>query len=214
MTTKTWDFFKDDLNYPEIQVPGPLAFLAESMAESLDVELGRAEAVRKQHFPMLCEKESLKYHAKGRGINRHHKESEDKFRIRVAQAFAWQKLAGRFRGLHKIFEHYGFPIIRFSELKGSQWAEFDLVVESKGALDDDVWDLIFWMANEYKRASAKLRSLRLAKQIRGRIFMRSAVAIGEHITVFPLAVNPAPAKPNIKNLMATITHENWRIYPR
>jgi len=183
-------YFKDDLHYPEIQRPGPLALLAEAEGLSYNALLEAGHKLREQFFPELAEKESVIIHGQSRGVPRHQLEDDDLYRIRVKHAWAWAWLSGRYWGFHKIFADYGFPVIDLTELKGDHWAEFDLNVESPHGwnLDDAVFELVTWIIFEYKRASAMLRTLRLTKRVRGRVILRTATLAGEHITVYPKSV--------------------------
>ena len=187
MSRDFWKYFKDDLHYPEIQRPGPLALLANAEGLEYNVLWRTGQKFRDQFFPGLAEKESVIIHGRSRGVPRHLMEDEDQYRTRVQHAWAWQWLSGRYRGFYIIFADYGFPVITLTELKGAHWAEFDLnVVSPPGrGLDQETFDLVLWIIFEYKRASAMLRTLRLTKEVRGQVIARMATLTGEKITVYP-----------------------------
>ena len=216
MTNDYWQYARDVLAYPEIQQPGPLALLAEAEAREHDLLFGLGEKLRAQFLPALAENESVKFHGQSRGVPRHKNESDEQYRLRVINAFAWQKLAGRHHGMYKIFAEYGFPIIDMRYLSGDRWAEFDIEIESPigQGLGEDIFDLILWLIFEYKRASAMLRTMRLVKRVRGRIRLKTAVLIGERHTVFP----PPPELPVIVTPLnvglVPLTHESWTVQPR
>ena len=217
MTRRYWPYFLDTLRYPEIQHHGPLALLAEAEGHELDRLYDSGQKLRDQFFPALGENESVVIHGRGRGIPRHFLEKDSQFRTRVLNAWSWQHLAGRHWGLHKIFAEYGFPIITLENLKGEyHWAEFDIEVEIPPGvgLDEQVFDLIYWIVFEYKRASAMLRTLRFLKRALGKIHIAMAVLQGERHIVYP----PAPELPvtsaPLKFKMALLAHETWTINPR
>lgn len=216
MTRRYWPYFRDSLGYPQIQRPGPLALIAEGAADEMDRLYQAGMKVREQFLPDLAETESVGIHGQSRGVHRHHLESGEQYRTRVINAFPWHRLAGRHRGMYKIFAAYGFPIISLVYLTGDAWAEFDLEVESPAGtgLDQNVFDLIRWMALEYKRAIAMPRNVRLIKRVRGRVRIKAAVAMAERLIIYP----PPPELPEpqvvVKTKAAVITHEAWTVYPQ
>ena len=206
-----WPYFKDGLRYPEIQRGGPLAMLAEAEGEELDALYEAALKLREQFFPGLAEKESVLIHGQGRGVPRHLLADDRQYRTRVENAWAWQHLAGRVHGLKKLFASYGFPIVDLPPVGGERWAEFDLDVESPMGqpLTEETWELLTWIIFEYKRASAMLRTLRLAKRLSGRIKIKMAAVVAEKITLYPPPPKPAPALSLLRFGGHILTHERW-----
>lgn len=210
-----WKYFLNQLRYPEIQRHGPLALLAEAEGGELDRLYNSGLKVREQFFPALAEKESVLIHGRSRGIPRHFLENDGQYRSRVLNAWNWQYLAGRHWGLHQIFSEYGFPVITLTNLKDDHWAEFDIEVEIPPGLDlgEDVFDLIYWIIFEYKRASAMLRTLRVLKRARGRFHIALTPVTGERLIVYP----PAPELPVTRAAVtikaAPLTHETWVVRP-
>lgn len=214
MSGRYWPYFLDGLRYPEIQHHGPLALLAEAEGHELDRLYDSGLMVRDQFFPDRAEKESVIIHGRARGVPRHFLENDGQYRRRVVRAWAWQWLAGRHWGLSTIFAEYGFPKIVLTPLTGPyHWAEFDIDVHSPngGSLGDDVWDLIYWIVFEYKRASAMLRTPRLVKTIRGRIKIKTALSAGEIVTLYPPPAKPAVTTAKLYSGGKSITHEQWRL---
>jgi hypothetical protein len=213
MSGRYWKYFLDGLRYPEIQHGGALALLAEAEGGELDRLYEAGLGLRDQFFPARAENESVRIHGRARGVPSHRIENDEQYRLRVVNAFAWQRLAGRHWGLHRIFAEYGFPIISLKNLTGDHWAEFDLEVESPagGGLGEDVWELVCWLIFEYKRASAMLRTPRLVKRVSGRISIRMAAIAGETITLYPPPPRPAPAALVLPAAGAPITHERWTL---
>lgn len=214
MSRDYWPYFKDQLGYPQIQRPGPLALLARAEAGQLGEVYASGAKVRDQFFPALAEAESLNYHGQARGVQRRPDETEAQYRIRVKEAFAWQKLAGRKEGLKKIFAAYGFQIDQITELSGDRWAEFDLDVAAGDSLTAETWERLYWLADEYKRASAKLRTMRLHKAVRGLIRIKSAVSLADHITVYPPKTEPAPARAALVMASGAVIHERLTVFGR
>lgn len=213
MNKRYWKYFLNTLRYPEIQHGGALALLAEAEGGELDRLYDSGLKLRDQFLPALAEKESVQLHGRARGLPRHFLENDAQYRTRVLKAWAWQHLAGRHWGLHKIFAEYGFSKIRLTNLSGVHWAEFDLDIESPagGSLGDDVWDLAYWLIFEYKRASAMLRTLRLVKRIQGRAVIRAALAAGEIFTLYPPPAKPAVPAARLFSGGKPVTHEQWRL---
>ena len=216
MNRRYWKYFLDGLRYPEIQHHGALALLAEAEGGELDRLYDSGLMIRDQFFPAKGEKESVLIHGKSRGVPRHFLENDVQYRSRVMNAWAWQHLAGRHWGLHKIFAEYGFPIISLTNLSGEyHWAEFDIEVEIPPGtgLGEEVFDLIFWIVFEYKRASAMLRTLRVLKRARGQIHIQMATAAGEHLTVYPLPPEFPVTRAAARVKLAPLTHETWTVRP-
>lgn len=211
MSRRYWKYFLDALRYPEIQRPGPLSLLAEAEGGELDRLYDSGLKFRDQFFPAHAEKESVQIHGRGRGIPRHFLENDAQYRSRVLNAWSWQYLAGRHWGLHKIFAEYGFPIINLTNLSGEyHWAEFDIDVESPPGqeLSEEVFELIYWLIFEYKRASAMLRTLRLIKRAYGKVTVRLVPLTAERITVYPPPAELPEAKPKLVPALAWLSHEH------
>lgn len=214
MSARYWPYFLNQVRYPEIQHQGALALLAEAEGLELDRLYQAGLDLREQHFPARAEKESVLIHGQARGVPRHFLENDAQYRRRVVKAWAWQQLAGRHWGLHKIFAEYGFPNTTITPLSGpNHWAEFDIDVRSPdgGSLAEDVWELLFWIVFEYKRASAMLRSLRLVKTYRGVVKIKAAPVVGEIITLYPPPAKPQPGRAVLYGGGKSISHERWRI---
>jgi len=216
MKRRYWKYFLDTLRYPEVQHPGPLSLLAEAEGAELDSLYDSGLKLRDQFFPAKAEKESVILHGRSRGVPRHFLENDSQYRSRVLNAWGWQHLAGRHWGLYKIFAEYGFPIITLDRLTGAHWAEYDIEVEIPPGipLSEEVFDLIYWIFFEYKRASAMLRTLRALKRVQGKIHIGMLVLQGERHIVYPPPPELPVARGGFKVKMAVISHETWTINPR
>ncbi len=215
MTSKYWQYFRDTLAYPEIQRPGPLALLAEAEAREHDLLFALGENVRDQFLPELALQESVALFGSSRGVPRHYIETDEQYRKRVVQAFAWQKLSGRYHGLYRIYEEYGFPLIRLVELKGGQWAEFDieLLAPHSGQNLEELFELLSWIALEYKRASAMLRRIRLVRRFEEKIYFGLGLSAFERTTIYPPPFAAPRVSLNVAAKAAAVSHERWAIYP-
>lgn len=216
MTRDYWKYFKDDLGYPQISRPGPLALLAEAEAGELGAQFAAGENLRRQFFPRLAEGEAVDLHGLGRGMARYRLESDRQYRLRVKDAFAWHLKSGRHWGMHDIFAEYGFPIISMIYLKDDHWAEFDIEVQSPDgtAIDDNIFELVYWLVFEYKRASAMLRTMRLIKRTAGKFIIKAALAVGERHVIYPPPPEPSIPPALVKTKMAALTHEHWTLMPK
>jgi hypothetical protein len=213
MSRDYWKYFRDDLHYPEIQNPGPLALLAQGEAGELGSLFQSGLKMRDQFLPARAEEEGVIIHGQARGVPRLARESAGQHRLRVTNAFAWQRQAGRHWGLYQIFADYGLPIEELTYLQGDRWAEFDLKVKTGHGLGDDDWDFLYWLIFEYKRAIAMPRTVRLGKLARGTIFIKAGAALGEKYLVYPPARKPPEPRGTVLAKMAVLTHEKWVVYP-
>lgn len=215
MSRDYWKYFRDDLHYPEIQKPGPLALIAQGEADGLAELFQSGLKTRDQFFPALAENEGVTIHGQARGVPRLARENSAQHRLRVSRAFGWQRLAGRHWGLYKIFAAYGLPIVSLTNLSGDHWAEFDLEVEAPAdtSLGDDTRDLLYWLIFEYKRASAMPRSVRLAKVVRGKFYIGLAHMDGERLSVYPLPPELVEPEGRLYVKAAPQGHESITVYP-
>jgi len=215
MSRDYWKFYREDLHYPEIQKPGPLALLAQAEAGELADLFQSGLRIRDQFFPSKAEDEGVALHGQARGVPRLDLENSYRYRLRVAKAFAWQRLAGRHWGLYKIFADYGLPIVKLEYLKGERWAEFDLEVEAKPGVEisEDTWELMTRLIFEYKRAIAMPRRTQILKRFKGEAKLAMGLVVGEQFTVYP--PEPDLTMPLTKVCLAAagLTHEKWTVLP-
>jgi hypothetical protein len=216
MSRRYWKYYLDTVRYPEIQHRGALALLAEADAQELDRLYDSALNLREQFFPALADKESVVRHGRSRGVPRHFLENDPQYRSRVVKAWSWQHLAGKHWGMYEIFAEYGFPIISLRYLTGEHWAEFDIEVEIPDGqgFGDEVFDLIYWLVFEYKRASAMLRGISMIKRSRGLLRIASGLMTGERWILYPGPPEVPPSDGEIKTLVAPLGHEHWTLRPR
>jgi hypothetical protein len=155
-----WSYFKFELRLPFIQLPGPLAMLAEGAATLLDTVRDTIITLRDQFFADTCETVYLPKFARSRGIVRAPLEPEESFYSRVRLAYLWHKYGGRESAMQQVLEAYfGFEGIQIVNLRSedvAKWAEFRVVINSFGTATEYNEDLVRWAVNEIKPARSLL----------------------------------------------------------
>lgn len=158
-----WDYFRKTLRWGPIWKEGVLAAVARGGAVGLDEARDNVLWLREQFVPDVCIAEYLARYAQGRAISlQHYRETDDQYRGRVVNAFAWHEKGGKSRGLAEILEYYGFEDVQVYSLRSEdeeRWAEFRLYVRPTFWMEDADYALLNRIANEYKAASAKLESI-------------------------------------------------------
>jgi hypothetical protein len=123
--------------------------------------------LRDQFNPETCETQYLDVHARSRGITRAPREPDDKYKVRVVQAFPWHYQGGKQLGLPEILRLYGYDatVIPFRAIDPERWAEFLVEVEKTPAMASEDRRLLLWAINDQKQATAKLADLRFVTSI-------------------------------------------------
>jgi len=184
-----WTYFKDVLGWNLLHHGGPLAALAQGLAESLDAARGDVFWLRDQLHPATCEDAFVAKHGKSRGLARHPLETGAQYRRRVVKAWAWQRLGSKSAGLPQVLAHYGYPDCRVRNMRGQdqqRWAEFTVRagVPETGMGPQD-YRLITWTANETKPARSVLAGLETETKARAAVRAATALAVGTVTTLYP-----------------------------
>lgn len=167
MASPFWKYFHDTLRWPLIDKPGPLGAFTQDLAHRLDGVRDDAVFLRDQWFPQRCELGLVPSYGTTRGLVRHHSESQEQFRKRVINAYAWNMLGGKQEGLPKILAFYGFELGEIENLGKylpSRWAEFQLGLPSLTSPEQqnnmlESLEMLVWLINEYKPARSVLARL-------------------------------------------------------
>jgi hypothetical protein len=158
-----WNYFKHTLRWAPIWPAGALSAVTEGAAASLDDVRENELWLRSQFVPEKCMDSHLAAHALSRAIdNQHYRETSSQFRTRVSLAKAWHEKGGKTRGLEEILSYYGFPDTVVFNLRvedSTRWAEFRLYVRPTFPMLPADYDLLNYISNEFKAASAKLESI-------------------------------------------------------
>jgi hypothetical protein len=121
-----WNYFSKVLNWPLLR-SRHLQLIVKGLALYLDSIRQDILYVRDQFFPEFCEPERLNDFAVSRGIKRFRFDTDEQFRLRVVNAYRWQKLGGKEQGLARILAEYGYPGAKVSYFDDkARWAEFGL----------------------------------------------------------------------------------------
>ncbi|MCH5277462.1 MAG: hypothetical protein J1E80_06455 [Desulfovibrionaceae bacterium] len=160
MASPFWQYFHEKLNWPHIFQPGPVSALVKGLALSMDDVREDILWLRRQFSPATADAELIGRYGASRGIARHAFDSDDSYRLRVVNAFAWHKLGGKVRGLERIFTENRLPAAILPASSLDLWAHFRVRLDvSNAVFDMDAAALAFWLANEYKPARSKLETL-------------------------------------------------------
>lgn len=108
MKSRFWQYFHDKLNWPAIFSPGPLSALAKGLALHMDSVREDILWLRDQWSPVTADPELVARYGASRGILRTRFDTDESYRLRVINAFAWHKLGGKVRGLVQILAENGF----------------------------------------------------------------------------------------------------------
>ena len=180
MASPFWQYFHDKLNWPAIFRPGPVSALTKGLALYMDG--GREDILwlRRQWNPATADDELIASYGASRGILRTKYDTDESYRLRVVNAYAWHKLGGKVQGLVRILAENGFagaviePVndVRRHDASfshsgastyndGQCWAQFDvkLVEIPAQGLDTEVLAWFRWLVNEYKPARSILRAM-------------------------------------------------------
>lgn len=177
--SRFWKYFHDSLNWPAIFSPGPLSAVAKGLALYMDDVREDILWLRRQFSPVTADDDMIARYGASRGVLRTRYDSDESYRRRVVNAFAWHKLGGKVQGLVRILAENGFAgaeILPVNDVRrhnaalshnsgatynaGLCWAQFDVRLEvPESGLDRDVMDWFRWLVNEYKPARSILRAL-------------------------------------------------------
>ena len=180
MASPFWQYFHDRLNWPAIFRPGPVSALAKGLALYMDDVREDILWLRRQWNPATADDERIAAYGASRGILRTRYDTDESYRLRVVNAFAWHKLGGKVQGLVRILAENGFEgavIVPVNDVRrhdaafshngastyndGLCWAQFDvrLVEVPEQGLNADILAWFRWLVNEYKPARSILRAM-------------------------------------------------------
>lgn len=180
MASPFWQYFHDRLNWPAIFRPGPMSALVKGLALYMDDVREDILWLRHQWNPSTADDERIAAYGASRGILRTRYDTDESYRLRVVNAFAWHKLGGKVQGLVRILAENGFAgavIKSVNDVRrhdaalshngaatyndGLCWAQFDvkLVEIPEQGLNADVLAWFRWLVNEYKPARSILRAM-------------------------------------------------------
>lgn len=180
MASPFWQYFHDKLNWPAIFRPGPISALAKGLALYMDDVREDILWLRRQWNPATADDERIAAYGASRGILRTRYDTDESYRLRVVNAFAWHKLGGKVQGLVRILAENGFAgavIESVNDVRrhdaalmhngaatynaGLCWAQFDvrLVEIPEQGLNADILAWFRWLVNEYKPARSILRAM-------------------------------------------------------
>lgn len=184
-----WGYFKDELRWPLIWRPGPLAALVEGLGRALDDVLADIMWFRRQFNPATCEASHVPAHAASRGIARHRLESATTFRGRCERAFAWHALGGGQAGVPRILEHLGYPdctIVNMRERDPDRWAEFmPRVPVPEAGLGTEDYELVAWAADDTKPARSIVAGVQTEGTAAATVSAAAALVLGTVATLAP-----------------------------
>lgn len=187
--SRFWTYFRETLAWPLIWKPGPLSVLVEGLARVMDGVLEDILWLRAQFSPATCDEQFILRFAQARGIRRSHLEDDARFAARVRKAYAWQLLGGLTAGMPKVLEHYGYPnaqVVNKRSEDEERWAEFDVNLAAQEGLTERDYELLDWVANDAKAASAKLAGINVTANSSVPAPAASVCCSGEVVVVWPL----------------------------
>lgn len=204
MASPFWKYFHDTLHWPQIFHPGPLSAMAKGLALYMDGVRDDILWLRRQWSPAKADEELIERYGASRGIYRQHFDTDQSFRARVLNAYAWHHLGGKVRGLERIFAENGLEGTEVLPASLPElWAHFRLSLDVTGtSFTADSAALSWWLANEYKPARSRLEyfltkaSIPLEERVAVGLCSRTAAKSGLWF------VPPAPVPLSLRTGMA------------
>lgn len=178
--SRFWRYFHEKLNWPLIFRPGPISALVRGLALYMDDVREDILWLRDQWNPQTADESLIAAYGESRGILRNRYDTDESYRLRVVNAYAWHKLGGKVSGLVRILAENGFhgAVIesvndvrrhdaalmhngRATYNAGLCWAQFDVkfVEIPESGLNSDIANWFRWLVNEYKPARSILRAM-------------------------------------------------------
>lgn len=155
-----WRYFHDKLHWPAIFRPGPVSALVRGLALYMDDAREDILWLRRQWLPATADDAMIAAYGASRGIPRQSFDTDESYRRRVINAFAWHKLGGKVRGLERIFAENHLAATILPASNPDWWAHFRVRLDVTDTVFDlDAAALVFWLANEYKPARSRLEYL-------------------------------------------------------
>ncbi len=155
-----WRYLRDTLAWPQIAEPGQLACLLHGIAAYNDKILQDIARLRRQFIPPQADDEFLVWYGESRGITRWRADTDESYRRRVLNAFAWHTLGGKVRGMEQIFAENEFIARVLPANDPALWAHFRLELDvTSGGFDEQAGALVYLLANEYKPGRSVLEGV-------------------------------------------------------
>lgn len=166
MANPFWRYFHDRLNWLAIFRPGPVSALAKGLALYMDGVREDILWLRRQWSPATADDALIAAYGASRGIIRQRFDTDQTYRRRVVQAFAWHRLGGKWRGLESIYAQNDFSAQVLPSDDPALWAHFRVELDVNAVdFPPDAAELTWWLANEYKPARSKLEGIRTTAEL-------------------------------------------------
>ncbi|MGE4497141.1 MAG: hypothetical protein AB7E48_04615 [Deferribacterales bacterium] len=163
MNSLFFEYFNKVLKWPLLQ-SRYLQVIVKGLASYMDSIRNDIIIVRAQ---FIAEETDLwEDFAHVRGISRLPNDTDEQYRVRMLNAYRWQKLAGKVEGLPHILADFGYAGVEVKpDSIEAKWAEFScLFPELKGNLMAETEDYIR-IINEFKPARSKLSGIRYSVKV-------------------------------------------------
>lgn len=155
-----WQYFHDRLGWLPIFRPGPLAALVRGLALHLDACRRDILWLREQWLAEKAEAELVPGYGESRGMLRFRFDTDESYRRRVVNAWAWHQLGGKTRGLERIYAENGLEATVSSSPNPELWAHFRVRINIESLFFGlEALEMVFWLANEFKPARSVLEGL-------------------------------------------------------
>ncbi len=182
-----YKYFFKVLNFIPLYKKSALSLIIEALAEYFDKAREDIIYLQNQFIVSLADDEYIPDYARSRGILRSKYDYKDKkiakeFRHRVANAYTWNLLAGKHKGVEKILSTYGFKgfsISNYWNINNARWAEFDVVYGTNELFDDGAG--LAELVNYYKPARSKIRQIRFPTSINAISYQGSFLRVHQSI---------------------------------
>ena len=208
-----WKYFHDSLRWPQIFRPGPLSAVVRGLALHMDDVREDILWLRRQWNPATADDDMIARYGESRGIIRWQFDTDESYRRRVVNAFAWHKLGGNVRGLERIFAENLFDAQVLPASRAELWAHFRLGIDVTGSIfDEQLCSLVFLLANEYKPARSVLEEV-MTKSTNPLPVHAVLAGVGRTQTRTRIFI-PAPAPVRMPLFVGLARHERTRVASR
>ena len=203
MASPFWQDFHDRLNWPAIFRPGPVSALAKGLALYMDDVREDILWLRRQWSPATADDDMIARYGESRGMVRWRFDTDESYRRRVINAFAWHKLGGKLRGLERIFAENLYLAQVLPSSDPALWAHFRLSLNvTDTGFDEHSGPLAFWLANEYKPGRSVLEGIvtKSAQPLEERVGvgLRGRTLTSTHLRFVP----PEPPQARMRTALA------------
>lgn len=155
-----WRYFHDKLGWLPIFRPGPLSALVKGLALHMDDCRQDILWLREQWLAEKAGADLVPGYGESRGMLRFRFDTDESYRKRVVNAFAWHQLGGKTRGLERIFAENGLIAEVANSPDPELWAHFRVRIKTTDMLFGlEALEMSFWLANEFKPARSVLEGV-------------------------------------------------------